>query len=81
MYLELITPDKKIFEGEINYIKLPGSAGGFEVLDHHAALISSLGKGKVILRSSNNEDYTIDGGVVEVKDNKVIVLAETLITE
>ena len=79
MYLELVTPDKKVFEGEINSVKMPGSQGGFEVLDHHASLISSLGNGQVVIRANNGQEFTIDGGVAEVKDNKVIILAETLI--
>lgn len=79
MYLELITPDRKVFEGEVESVKLPGSLGGFEVLNNHAALISSLGKGEVVIRAKDGSDYTIDGGVAEVKDNKLIILAETLI--
>lgn len=79
MILELVTPDKKVFEGEVESVKMPGSLGGFEVLDHHASLISSLGKGKVVIRSKDGQEFTIDGGVAEVKDNKVIILAETLI--
>lgn len=81
MYLELVTPDKKVFEGEATSVKMPGSMGGFEVLNSHAALISSLGKGKVVIKSAEGLEYTIDGGVAEVKDNKVVILAETLITE
>jgi len=79
MYLELITPDKKIFEGEVQSVKLPGSLGGFEVLNSHAALVSSLGKGEVVIKATDGGTYTIDGGVAEVKDNKLIILAETLI--
>jgi len=79
MYLELVTPDKKVFEGEVESVKLPGSLGGFEVLNNHAELISSLGKGEVVIKAANGGSYTIDGGVAEVKDNKLIILAETLI--
>ena len=79
MYLELVTPDKKVFEGEATSVKMPGSMGEFEVLNNHAALISSLGKGKVVIKSSEGAEYVVDGGVAEVKDNKVIILAETLI--
>lgn len=79
MYLEIVTPEKKVFEGEVNSVQMPGSQGSFEVLDNHAALISSLDKGKVVVRSSNGEKFMIDGGVAEVKNNKVVILAETLI--
>ena len=79
MHLEIITPDKKVFEGEVTSVKLPGSIGGFEVLDSHAALVSSLQKGKLTIKAADGQEFTIDGGVVEVKNNKVIVLAEALI--
>ena len=79
MLLEIVTPDKKVFEGEVSSVQMPGSEGGFEVLDNHAALISSLGKGKVVIKSEDGQEFTIDGGVAEVLDNKVIILAETLV--
>ena len=80
MQVELITPDQKVFEGEAVSVKLPGSIGGFEVLDNHAALISSLGQGKVEIKSDKGEVYTIDGGVAEIRNNKLVILAETLVS-
>ena len=47
MYLEIITPDKKVFEGEVKLIQLPGSKGGFEILKNHAPIISTLEKGSI----------------------------------
>jgi len=44
MNLEILTPDKKVFEGEVNSVSLPGTMGSFEVLNHHAPLISTLGR-------------------------------------
>ena len=77
MYLEIVTPDKKIFEGEVSSVAMPGIDGGFEVLDNHAALISALGKGIVKIKSSGgSQEYLIDGGMVEVLNNKVSLLAE-----
>jgi F-type H+-transporting ATPase subunit epsilon len=79
MTLEILTPDKKIFEGEANSITLPGTLGQFEILNHHAAIISTLEDGKLIVRGSGSgkEDvYFIQGGVVEALNNKVTVLAE-----
>lgn len=81
MYVELITPDQKVFEGEAVSVKMPGSLGGLEILNSHAALISSLAKGKVVITAATGEEYVIDGGVAEVRDNKVIILAETLLAE
>jgi len=78
MHLEIIMPDKTIFEGEANLVQLPGLDGSFEVLNHHTAMIAGLAKGKVkVVDSSKKEDfYEINGGVVEVLNNKVMILAQ-----
>ncbi|MDB5134230.1 MAG: atpC [Mucilaginibacter sp.] len=77
MVLEILTPDKKVFEGEVSSVSLPGTLGSFEVLSHHAPLISTLEDGKLTVRGSGKEEvYLIQGGVVEVLNNKVMVLAE-----
>jgi F-type H+-transporting ATPase subunit epsilon len=77
MILEILTPDKKVFEGEVNSVSLPGTMGSFEVLSHHAPLISTLEDGKLTVRGGGKEDvFLIQGGVVEVLNNKVMVLAE-----
>lgn len=78
MLLEIITPDKKLYSGEVKSVKLPGSAGSFGVLKNHAPLISSLKKGnvKVVDEQKQNFSFPIKGGVVEVLKNKIIVLAE-----
>ncbi len=78
MLIEIITPDKKIYSGEIRSVQLPGSAGSFGVLRNHAPLISSLKKGnvKVLDEQKQNHSFPIKGGVVEVLRNKIIVLAE-----
>mgnify|MGYP000582289803 FL=1 len=78
MLLEIITPDKKIYSGEVKSVKLPGSAGSFGVLKNHAPLISSLKKGnvKVVDEQKQSLSFPIKGGVVEVLKNKIIVLAE-----
>jgi F-type H+-transporting ATPase subunit epsilon len=80
MKLEIYTPDQTVFEGEINSVTVPGTAGAFEVLKDHAPIISTLESGKVIVRTSDNQANTfhIKGGVVEVIQNKVIVLADGL---
>ena len=78
MLLEIITPDKKLYSGEVKSVKLPGAAGSFGVLKNHAPLISSLKKGnvKVVDEQKQSLSFPIKGGVVEVLKNKIIVLAE-----
>ena len=79
MYLEIITPDKKVFAGEVDAVQFPGANGSFEVLDMHAPLISTLEKGRVRVATKQGlEFFAVDGGVVEVLNNKIIVLAESV---
>jgi F-type H+-transporting ATPase subunit epsilon len=83
MILDILTPDVKIFSGEVLAVNLPGSEGAFEVLERHAALVSTLGKGYVTIRktSKDEEKILIDGGIVEVLHNKVVVLADAVIKQ
>jgi F-type H+-transporting ATPase subunit epsilon len=82
MYLEIVTPDQKIFEGEVQSVSFPGTDGSFQVLNHHAPLLSTLKKGTIVYKDDKNEfEVIVDGGVVEVLNNKVIVLAESIIEE
>ena len=77
MNLETLTPDKKVFEGEVTSVTVPGTMGSFEILNHHAPIISTLEDGKLTVRGTGKENtFLIQGGVVEVSNNKVIVLAE-----
>ena len=78
MTLEIITPDKKLFEGSVKSATFPGSEGSFGVLNGHAPMIATLKAGKVSLIEENNNalEFAVKGGVVEVLKNKVIVLAE-----
>ena len=77
MKLEIITPDKKIYEGEVKSAVFPGSEGSFGVLDNHAPMIATLKPGNVEITESNNQkqQFAVKGGVVEVLRNKVVVLA------
>jgi len=82
MHLEIITPDETIFEGEVESATFPGSKGSFQVLKNHAALISSLDKGKVIYKTNNEEkEMVVNGGIVEVLDNNIILLAEEILED
>ena len=78
MLVEIITPDPKLFEGDVNSIKLPGTNGGFEILNNHAPIISTLTAGKISIASDNGqkESFEIQGGVIEMQNNKIIVLAD-----
>jgi F-type H+-transporting ATPase subunit epsilon len=78
MTLEILTPDKKVFEGEVTSVSLPGTMGGFEILNHHAPIISTLEDGKLIVRGggAGEQVFMIQGGVVENLNNHVVVLAE-----
>ncbi len=76
MQLELISPDKTLFSGEIYLVKVPGSKGSFEVLKNHAPIISSLDEGKIKVITTKGEEkfFDIKDGFIEVKNNKVNVL-------
>jgi F-type H+-transporting ATPase subunit epsilon len=78
MTLEILTPEKKIFSGEVYGVQLPGINGLFEVLDRHAPLVSALkaGKLKILKDKSHTDSFTIKGGFVEVLNNKATVLVE-----
>jgi len=77
MKIEINTPEKEIFSGNVSLVQLPGIDGLFEILDNHAPLVAALKKGKIKLVSNGNTlFFDIDGGIVEVLKNKVEVLAE-----
>jgi F-type H+-transporting ATPase subunit epsilon len=78
MTLEILTPDKKVFEGEVTAVTVPGTMGSFQILRDHAPIISTLEDGPVIIKSKTTDEqiFMIKGGVVEVLKNKIIVLAE-----
>ena len=80
MNLEIITPDKKVFSGEASAVTFPGAEGQFQVLTSHAPLVSTLGKGEIVIDSpSGRQTFTVDGGVVEVLNNQILVLAEAIL--
>jgi len=82
MLLEIYTPDQKVFEGQVDSATFPGTKGSFQVLNNHAPLISTLEKGTVIYKIKNTkEEVSIAGGVVEVLNNKVVLLAESILEE
>ena len=78
MILEIITPEKEVFKGKVTSVKFPGESGEFEVLNNHASIISTLTSGNIRLITIENKtkSFTINGGVIEMKKNKIIVLAD-----
>ena len=80
MYLEIITPDKMVFEGEVNLVQLPGSKGSFTLLKNHAPIISTLDKGIIKVQDvlGKEHHFNVVGGVIEDVGNKVVVLVESV---
>jgi F-type H+-transporting ATPase subunit epsilon len=79
MQLEILTPEKKVFEGEVTIATFPGADGSFQVMDNHAPLISLLKEGEVEYKGKEGtKSISITGGVVEVLKNKVILLADRI---
>jgi len=79
MQIEILTPEKKIYDGDVFGIQLPGVSGSFEVLDRHAPLVSALSTGmlKILLdNKGKTNSYSITGGFIEVLNNKATVLLE-----
>jgi len=79
MFLEIITPEKKLFSGEAKLVQVPGTKGNFEILTKHAPIISTLGKGQIKVIDAADKTTFIDivSGVIESQDDKIIVLAES----
>lgn len=78
MHLDIITPEKSIFSGEVVLIKLPGAEGSFELLNGHAPIVAALKEGEVKVKDKDNHFtyFPLKGGLVECSKNKVIILAE-----
>ncbi len=78
MQLEILSPERKIFSGNVYGVQLPGTEGSFEILENHAPMIASLGKGKmkIIKDRSQTDMYEISAGFVEILNNKATVLIE-----
>ena len=80
MKLDIVTPEKNVFSGNISLVSVPGAEGSFEVLPNHAPILSLLeeGKIKVITEEGQKLFFQIDSGVIEGKNNKIIILSEKL---
>lgn len=79
MFLEIITPDKKVFSGDVTSVQVPGASGQFQMLKNHAPIISTLINGKVKVKTAKeNLTFDVKGGVVEMLNNKITLLAESV---
>lgn len=78
MKLEIRTPDKSIFTGEVSLVQLPCIDGLIEILAHHAPLVAALQKGNIKIQTNDEQilNFDINGGVVEVLQDNILVLAE-----
>jgi F-type H+-transporting ATPase subunit epsilon len=76
--LSVLTPERAVFEGKVEYVQVPGSEGYLGVLAHHGALITGLAEGTLTARESGGGERTwqVSGGFFEVADNRATVLAD-----
>ncbi len=81
MKIEIITPDRNIYSGEVRSVRVPGRKGSFQVLKDHAPIISTLDAGPVIIADEQDTEirFEITGGVIEVKRNRIILLADSAV--
>jgi len=81
--IEILTPEESVYKGDIKSLKVPGKKGAFQVLKDHAAIVSTLVEGLVSVTDKKGEvsDFLIEGGVMEVHQNTLILLAESVKSE
>lgn len=78
LHLTILSPEHKIFEGDVDSVTFPGEKGAFTVLTRHAPIISSLLKGTITYKMGNNEEsLLIESGFTEVKENRIVACVET----
>ena len=92
MYIDIVSPETTLFSGEIQSITVPGTKGSFQILNQHAPIVSTLTKGKVkiqgelnlseevrekiVLENDGHYYFPINSGVIEIRNNKIVLLAE-----
>lgn len=92
MYLEIISPEITLFQGEVSSVSVPGTKGSFQLLENHAPIVSTLKEGTVVIKgqidlpeeakvffntvNSDELHYVLRSGTVEMKDNKIILLSD-----
>ena len=80
IFVEIITPSKSVYKGQVKSITVPGTIGNFQVLFNHAPMLSTFEIGKIKLNDTNDKEieYATSGGTVEVRDNKILILADSV---
>lgn len=80
-HLSILTPEKSVFEGQVEYVEVPGIAGYLGVLAHHAALVTALAQGALTVRDAagKTERWQVQGGFFEVGNNRATVLADAVV--
>ena len=80
LYVEIVAPDRRVFQGDARSLRAPGTEGSFQILPHHAPLIAAIEVGPLVLEPADGDRivYATSGGFVEVLENHVTVLAETV---
>jgi len=73
--VSVIMTDKKIFEGKVQEIVVPGQEGGMEIFPNHAPLLAALKKGKIVVKGESEEEFEIESGFIEVHNNVATILA------
>lgn len=77
---QILTPNGSLFDGEVTGVQMPGTLGSFEVKNNHAPIVSSLEKGEVLVRRGDGDlVFKISGGFVEVNNNELTLLAESVV--
>jgi F-type H+-transporting ATPase subunit epsilon len=78
--LSILTPERGVFEGDVEYVEVPGTEGYMGVLAHHASLVTALAAGKLTVRKADGVTTTLEvtGGFFEVAKNKATVLADAV---
>lgn len=77
--LSILTPEKSVFEGQVEYVQVPGTEGYLGVLAHHAALVTGMQEGDLTVRQNGKESvYRVNGGFFEVSKNRATVLADAI---
>jgi F-type H+-transporting ATPase subunit epsilon len=75
--LEIVTPERQAYSDDVDAVVCPGTEGEIGVLPHHAPLLSTLGLGELRIRKGNQEEsFAIAGGFLQVRPDKVVVMAE-----
>ena len=78
LHLEIVTPERRAFEGDVDEVIVPGSEGELGILPHHAPLISLLGQGVLRYKQgARSEEFAIFGGFLQVRPDRVVLMAET----